>query len=94
MGVEVGAFCEKIRSMAKWPTVTRSNILFQNKESSKINKHVYQSDALRLSECLLRENLEEDQKVAREEAVLFNVAHAVNLYPGTKRKGRPKEYLW
>lgn len=61
---------------------------------SKVNKYVQQFHALRTSECLLRENLEADQKAAKEEAVLFNVARAVNLYPGTKQKDRPEEYLW
>jgi len=49
---------------------------------------------MRISECLLRENLEEDQKAAKEEVVLFNVACAGNVYPGTKQKERPEEYLW
>jgi len=50
--------------------------------------------ALRIPECLLRENPEADQKAAKEEAVWFNVTRAVNLYPGTKQKERPEEYLW
>lgn len=49
---------------------------------------------MRIPECLSRENLEADQRAAKEEAVLFNVARAVNLYLGTKQKERPKEYLW
>ena len=90
MGVVAGW----IKSIARCPTVTISNIPFQNKESSKVNKYVYQFDGLRIPECLLRENLEADQKAAKEEAVLFNVACAGNVYPGTKQKDQPEEYLW
>ena len=83
-----------IKSMARCPTVTISNIPFQNKESSKVNKYVYQFDGLRISECLLRENLEVDQKVAKEEVVLFSVVRAVNLYLGTRQKDQLEGYLW
>jgi hypothetical protein len=66
----------------------------KRRNPSKVNKYVQQFDALRIPVCLLRENLEAGQKVAKEEAALFNVARAVNLYPGTKQKKRPEEYLW
>jgi len=49
---------------------------------------------LRVPDCPLKENPEEDQKAAKEEAVLSSVACAVNSYPETKPKESPEEYPW